>query len=149
MWLYEARKMSGYVYTCSECRFRLFLRFLNWFMELFRRCGIYLFSFYSRYDMVITRRWPYTYGYTDLVWNINVHLGPYEFVITVRIIRLKYISCSLISFWFYCTIIDNKWEITTTYILSECVCFALINYFLSTNCSGLFVIIVKYSDIYL
>ena len=29
------------------------------------------------------------------------------------------------------------------------VCFTLMDYFLITNCSGLFVIIVKYSDIYL
>jgi len=42
-WLYQARKVSGYVYVCSGYRFFLFLRFFNfWFWN----CSDWCFWFF-------------------------------------------------------------------------------------------------------
>jgi len=40
--------MNGQVFACWNYRFCLFLRFIDWILDLSRRCGIFYFSFYFR-----------------------------------------------------------------------------------------------------
>ena len=47
--LYQVRKVSSHVLVCYRYKFGLFLRFEYLILELFRRCGIFGFSFYYLY----------------------------------------------------------------------------------------------------
>ena len=45
--------MSGHVYVCCSIVFHLFHGFFSWIVELFWRCSIFCFTFYSIFLMLL------------------------------------------------------------------------------------------------